>query len=175
MGPIGHGAIGLLAKPAAPKAPLWVLLAATEVIDLLWFVFAALGIEDPGVTQIDLAQGITVLEPGHIPWSHGLFMALVWSLLAAAIAYGSYRERRTASVIGLLVFSHWVLDFVVHTPDLPLLFDSSQTVGLGLWGSGTGLVISFLLEVGLFCGGIAVYLIFCRHSNIRISARGSAS
>jgi hypothetical protein len=44
MGPPGHIAIAFAAKPAAPKAPLWVLIVATEVLDLLAFAFIALGI-----------------------------------------------------------------------------------------------------------------------------------
>jgi hypothetical protein len=157
MGPPGHLAIGLAAKPAAPKAPLWALLLATEVPDLLFFVFQAAGIERQGITHINLKQGIQILSPGVLPWSHGLFMCIVWSVVAAAMAFLFYRDRRTASVIGLLVFSHWVLDFIVHVPDLPLLFNGSPLVGLGLWGSGPGLIISGILELGLLAAGIAIY------------------
>ena len=84
-------------------------------------------------------------------------MSATWSVTAAAIAYLVYRERRTASIIGLAVFSHWVLDFIVHPPDLPLLFSGSRLVGLGLWMSGPGLIISVFLELGLLAGGIAIY------------------
>lgn len=66
MGP-GHLAVGLLAKPAAPKVLLLVLLIASEALDLLSFVFIALGIEDPGISQTDLNQGIQVLVPASIP------------------------------------------------------------------------------------------------------------
>jgi hypothetical protein len=73
MGPPGHFAIGLAAKPAVPKAPLWALLAATEVLDLLAFGFMAIGIEH-GAPEPSLA------------WWHGLFMSAVWSALSGAIA-----------------------------------------------------------------------------------------
>ena len=53
MGPPGHFGIGLAAKPAAPKAPLWVLLVATEVPDLLYFAFHAAGIESAGASTTD--------------------------------------------------------------------------------------------------------------------------
>ncbi len=156
MGP-AHLAAGLAAKPLAPKAPLWVLLVATEVPDLLFFGFQAAGLESQGVTTVDLNQGIQVVVPSSIPWSHGLFMNVVWSLVAAAIALWVYRERRTSSVVGLALFSHWVLDFIVHPPELPLLFEGSPTVGLGLWTSGPGLILSLILELGLLASGSAIY------------------
>lgn len=85
-------------------------------------------------------------------------MSLVWSVVAAVIAYLIYRDRRTSSVVGLVVFSHWVLDFIVHPGELPLLFNGSPMVGLGLWTSGPGLIISIILEFALLAGGIALYL-----------------
>jgi hypothetical protein len=159
MGPPGHLGIGFAAKRVAPKAPLWILLVATEVLDLLSFLFMAAGIESLGVTSIDLSRGIQYLSPASVPWSHGLLMSVVWSVLAGAIAYLVYRDRRTGVVLGLVVSGHWVLDLIVHLPDLPLLFDGSPLLGLGLWGSGPGLVISGILELVLLAGGIAIYMV----------------
>jgi hypothetical protein len=158
MGPIGHFAVGLAVKPAAPKAPLWVLLLAGEVLDLLCFAFFAIGIERNGVSQTDLAHGLQVVTPGVIPWSHGLFMALVWSAAAGAMAVLFLRDRRAGLYLGLVVFSHWLLDFIVHPGELPLFLNGSPTVGLGLWSTGPGLVLAGVLEVALFAGGLAIYL-----------------
>ena len=133
MGPPGHLSSALAAKPAAPKAPLWVLLVATEVLDLLSFALFGLGIERAGVGTTDLSRGVQVLRPASVPWSHGLLMSVVRSLVLAAIAFLFFRDRRSSAVFGLLVFSHWVLDFVVHLSDLPLLFEGSSLVGLGTW------------------------------------------
>jgi hypothetical protein len=157
VGP-AHLAIGLAAKPAAPKVPLWVLLAAGEVLDLLCFGFMAIGMENSGVNSVSLDQGLRVLAPASIPWSHGLFMSVVWSVVAAAIAYLVFRDRGASSIIGLVGFSHWVLDFIVHPGELPLLFNGSPTVGLGLWTSGPGLILSGILEVILLAGGVAIYI-----------------
>lgn len=156
MGP-AHLAIGLSAKPAAPKVSLLVLLVASEALDLLSFLFIALGLEDAGISQTGVNQGLQVLVPASIPWSHGLFMAVVWSLLFSAIAFQFYKDRRISIIIGLVVFSHWLLDFIVHPPDLPLLFEGSPTVGLGLWTSGPGFIFSILLEILLLASGITVY------------------
>jgi membrane-bound metal-dependent hydrolase YbcI (DUF457 family) len=158
MDPLAHASIGLMAKPIAPKAPLWVLLAATQVPDLLCFGFQAVGMEHGAVTQLDFDHGLQYVSPASISWSHGLFMAIVWSVVVGGIALLFYRDRRTSIVVGLMVFSHWVLDFIVY-PNLPVLFDDSPLIGLGLITSGSGLIMGIILEIGLIAGGIAIYLV----------------
>ncbi|MBT3313451.1 MAG: hypothetical protein HN390_02445 [Anaerolineae bacterium] len=157
MGP-GHLALGFAAKPATPKAPLWVLLIATEVLDLITFPLQALGIESFAISQVDLTNGLQLIKPAQMPWSHGLFMSILWSLIAAGIAFLVYRDRKTSGIIGMLVFSHWILDFIVHPPHLPLLFDGSPTVGLALWTSGPGFIFSIFLEIALLAVGISFYI-----------------
>ena len=51
--------------------------------------------------------------------------------------------------------SHWLLDLVVHRPDLPFYPGPSPKVGLGLWHSlpGTLVVELGLLAVGLWVTG----------------------
>lgn len=161
MGP-GHLGVGFAAKSVAPKAPLWSLLVASEAIDLLCFVFVGVGIEKMAVWDSDISQGMSVITPGSTPWPHGLFMSVVWSILFGVIAYLFSKERRTSIVIGLVIFSHWILDFITHPPDLPLLFEGSPNLGLGLWSSGPGLIISGILEFVILGAGIAIYIIWRR-------------
>ncbi len=170
MGP-GHIAVAFAAKPVAPKAPLWALLVASEAADLLSFAFLATGLEKPGASTVDLVHGVQFTLPSSIPWSHGLFMSLAWSGLAAVLAWLIVRDRRAAGVAGLVVFSHWLLDFIVHLPDLPLLFDGSPKLGLGLWGSGAGLVIAGILEFAMLGIGIAIYVRWRKNYHLAQSAR----
>ena len=159
MDPFAHAAIGVAAAQlVAPKAPIWVLAAATAIPDLLFFGFQAAGMEHKAKTHLDLRKGLSYLSPASIPWSHGLFMNVVWSVVVAAIAFPFYRDLRTSIVVGLMVFSHWVLDFIVY-PNLSLLFDGSPLVGLGLITTGSGFIIGMILELGLIAGGVAVYLV----------------
>ena len=145
---IGHLGAGLAVKRLAPQVSLGVLLLAAELIDILWIIFALAGIETMGFS----------------PWSHSLFMAVVWSVAAAFIAGIFYRSRRAAVLIGLVVFSHWVLDFISHPmgalgmgaqPDLPLFFAGSVRVGLGLYNTIPGVIIG---ELGMILLGLAFYL-----------------
>ncbi|MHC1772026.1 MAG: hypothetical protein AB9907_09865 [Flexilinea sp.] len=152
MSPIGHLAMGFAAKTVGPKVPLGVLLAASWLLDILYFVFAFAGIES--------AENIT--KPGVVPtpFSHGLFMAVIWSVLAGLLVWRVYRSTRAGMVIGLVVFSHWVLDFISWN-NLYLLFEGSPKVGLGLFNSLGGNFI--LVEVGLFVVGLAIYFVTRRH------------
>lgn len=149
MSPIGHFAVGLAAKPVAPKVPLFVLLGATLILDLFYFVFAFAGIE--GLNK-------------EIPWSHGLVMSVIWSLAAALLSARIFRDYRAGTIIGLLVFSHWLLDFISHPmglghpqpPDLPLLFYGSPKMGLGLYNS-ISVFQALAIESVMFIFGSAIY------------------
>jgi hypothetical protein len=149
---IGHPATGFAAKRLAPAASLGILFVAPIFLDLLWPFFLRLGIEqvriDPGNTAF------TPLDFTHYPWSHSLLMAVVWSVVFGA-AYRMWKaDTRGAVVAGALVLSHWVLDFVVHRPDLPLYLDRMK-VGLGLWNF---VLATLVLELTMFAGGLALYL-----------------
>lgn len=165
MGPLGHFAVGLAAKPVAPKVPLRVLFLATVILDVLAIAFGFAGIERGG--------------SAGLPWSHGLFMSVMWSVIAALLAARFYRDYRAGAVVGSLVFSHWLLDFVSHPipfpsfswrswqwsyghplpSDLPLLFGGSPKVGLGLYNSISA-VQATALELGMFILGAAVYVTY---------------
>lgn len=153
---IGHPACGFAAKRLAPRASLGWLVLAPFFLDLLWPVFLLLGIEsvriDPGNTAL------TPLDFHHYPWSHSLLMAVVWSVVLGLVYRMTAKDSRGAWVVGALVFSHWVLDFVTHRPDLPL-YPGGPKVGLGLWNSVPGTVA---VEGAIFIAGIALYVLFTR-------------
>ena len=156
MSGIGHLAPGFAAKPIAFKAPLWVLLIAGETNDILYFLFSSAGIEPKASMVMDFKLGVRYLTAVSNPWSHGLFMSVVWAMMATAIAFLFYRDRRTSGMIGLVVFSHWLLDFLMHS-NLPLFFDGSPQVGLGLENSGSGLLFMTILDLLLLAAGIMIY------------------
>lgn len=160
MGP-AHLGVAFAIKPLAPKVPLWALLAASETLDLLSFIFMPLGIEVNAVSETSWEHGVIIQKPAFVPWSHGLTMSVVWSLVVGFIAYLFSRDRKSSVIVSLVVFSHWLLDFFVH-PGLPLFFDNTRKVGLGLWMSRPGLIASIVLEIGLLLGGIIVYAIWRR-------------
>jgi membrane-bound metal-dependent hydrolase YbcI (DUF457 family) len=159
---IGHFAVGFASKRIAPRASLGALMAAPLFLDLLWPMFLVAGLEtvriDPGNTAF------TPLDLHDYPYTHSLAGALVWSLLFAAVFWAATRYRRGAVVVGAGVFSHWVLDFVTHRPDMPLYPGSAVSVGLGLWNSRAGTMI---VEVGMFVAGVWIYATTTRARNRR--------
>jgi membrane-bound metal-dependent hydrolase YbcI (DUF457 family) len=159
---IGHFAVGFAAKRAAPRASLGWLITAPLLLDLLWPMFLIAGLEsvriDPGNTVV------TPLDLHDYPYTHSLLTSIVWSLLAGGIYWASTRYRNGAIAVGVGVFSHWLLDFVSHRPDMPLYPGSATYVGLGLWNSRAA---TLAVEVSMFVAGVAVYARITRAKNRR--------
>ena len=123
----GHFAAGLAIKARRPKAPTWALLVGVGLLDILFGPFVLLGIE-----RVRMTPGVGIgFSLAYIDWSHSLAMALVWSALFA-IPFLK-RGRDVALACGFAVFSHFLLDWTVHPPDLALWPGSAMHVGLGLW------------------------------------------
>lgn len=149
---IGHFGVALAAKKVAPRTSLGRLVLAAQFLDLLWPIFLLLGLE-----HVEIVPGITKVSPFYFtdyPISHSLLMVLVWSVLVGGTYYGLQRYRRGAWIVGLAVLSHWMLDFIVHRPDLPL-WPRGPRVGLGLWNSWPA---SIAVEVFFFGAGLLIYL-----------------
>jgi hypothetical protein len=144
---IGHFAGGFAAKRAAPRASLGTYVAAALFLDLLWPVLLLLRIE-----QVRIDPGDTAFTPFDFisyPWSHSLLMAVVWSLAFGQAHYLIRKDAATAKMLAAVVFSHWVLDWVTHRPDLQLAPGLAFRTGLSLWNSVPATVA---VEVALFLG-----------------------
>lgn len=155
MAGLPHFAFGFGGKWFASKLPLWVLLIASALLDIIWGLFWLLGIENEAA-----------------PWSHGLFMAIVWSAIAALVVGGLYKNRKYGILTGAVVFSHWIIDFITHpmgavinngeplSPDLFLLFYNSPKVGLGLYNGSP--VVAYIFEFAVLAVGIVSYILFVK-------------
>jgi hypothetical protein len=115
---LGHFGVALAAKRVAPGTSLGTLILAAQLLDVLWPVFLLLGWEHvriaPGITKVQ------ALDFYDYPLSHRLSMGVRWSLGVGLLYYAVRRYGRGAWVVGGLVASHWLLDLLVHRPDLPL-------------------------------------------------------
>lgn len=140
---IGHYSAALAAKAAEPRAPLWVYVGGCQLLDIAWSVAIMTGVEKVGFDPA-LPGSVLVLE--SMPYTHSLPASLLWSLAAAlAVRFLMRLPWRAAVAAGLVVFSHWVLDFVCHRPDLELWFGGTK-VGLGWWNFPMS---ELALELGL--------------------------
>jgi len=150
---LGHYGVAFGAKRALPRTSLGTLVLAAQLLDELWPIFLVLGIERarpaPGL------MAANSLEFVYYPFSHSLAAAIVWSLLLGGAYYGLRHDRRSATIIGVLVLSHWILDLPMHAPDLQLWPGSSVHVGLGAWRS---IPLTIVLELAVFVPGLVMYL-----------------
>jgi hypothetical protein len=154
---LGHFGLAFAAKRAAPKTSLGMLLLGAQLADLLWPLLLLTGLE-----QVQIQHGATpFLDPVFTayPYSHSLLTQCVLGVLLAALYFGMSRNARGALIVGLLVPSHWFLDWLVHVPDLPLLPRDVDKHGLGIWRS---LPLTLVCEFALFGAGLAIYLAITR-------------
>ncbi len=149
-----HLAIGLASKKIAPKINLAILILSAYFIDIIWGIFFFLGVENMSTSE----------NPTPNYWSHSLFMAIIWTIFASGISWWISKNKKTTMIIGSLVFSHWIIDFIAHPmtavfpydQGLPLIFNNKHLVGLGLWRTTLGVNIG---EYGMLAVGIIIYII----------------
>lgn len=155
---IGHYALAFGAKRYAPSVSLGTLFMACQFADLLWPTLVVLGIE-----RVEVDPGNTAFTPLNFvsyPYSHSMVMLVVWSALFA-LAYRAIKgwKPNAIAAVAALVFSHFLLDFVTHRPDLPITVSGSRRLGLGLWNMPTA---TLAIELAMFAVGILVYLLVTR-------------
>jgi membrane-bound metal-dependent hydrolase YbcI (DUF457 family) len=150
---VGHYGPAFAVKAADRTIPLWLLFLAVQFVDVLWAIFVLVDIE-----KVRIVPGITAASPldlYYVPYTHSLIGSIAWAGVAA-VAYkltprlGSWKAGLW---IALAVFSHWILDLLVHRPDLPL-YGNTTKVGFGLWNYP---VLAFVLEAAFLFGGMYLY------------------
>ena len=149
---IGHFALGLAAKRAAPRTSLGTLFVAPTLADLLWPVFLLLGWEHAHV--VPGPNPFLTLWLDDYPISHSLLTLAVWGALFGYVYWRRRGDKRAALVLALLVVSHWVLDFITHRPDEPL-YPGGPELGLGLWNWPVATVV---VETLMLLAGVVIYL-----------------
>jgi len=150
---VGHYAVGLAAKKFAPRASLGALMAAPILLDLLWPIFLLIGWEQ--VSIVANPNPFLRLQFDSYPISHGLVAVIGWATLFASIYFGVARYLAGAITIWIGVVSHWLLDYVTHRPDLPLIAGGSRLVGLGLWNRRW---VTVAVELVMLALGVWIYL-----------------
>ncbi len=151
---VGHYAASLALKKLEKRASLGVLFLAVQFVDILFFPLVLLGIERINIVE-NFTQS-THFELEYMPFTHSLLASMVW----AGAAYVLFRwvivkKNSVALIVALAVFSHWLFDLVVHTPDLPLWSDASVKLGFGLWNSA---IATYALEAIILLAALCVYL-----------------
>ena len=144
----GHYTSAFVAKRAAPRAPLWILLLAAQLVDVLWVLAILTGIEH---ARLDASLLSNPLDLYDMPWTHSLLASVAW----AAVAFAAARRllglgSREALAVAAVTLSHWFLDLVVHRPDLTIAGGASR-LGFALWNYP---VVAWVLEVVLVAASV---------------------
>jgi hypothetical protein len=150
---VGHYGVSFAVKPAGVRVPLWVWFIAVQWLDVIWSVLVLMGIE-----KVRIVPGFTEANPldlYYMPFTHGLPGSIALSLVFGGIValFTTANRGATLLLVAAASFSHWVLDLVVHTPDLPL-YDNAAKVGFGLWRQ---VALSFPLELVVLGLGAWLY------------------
>lgn len=148
---VGHLAASFALRARFRRIPLFYLLAAGVFVDILWGFTILTGIEHAHIGTATTFATPLVLD--RVPYTHSLVAGLFWGALATLAWWSWRKDRAGAALLGMLVASHWVLDWVSHLPDIPVL-PNGPLVGLGLWRSRPA---SIIVELGMLWIGLALY------------------
>jgi len=157
---IGHYAVSFALKATQKKASLGLLFIGVQFVDLLFFSLTLLNIEK--FNLIENYTESTHFQLEFMPYSHSLVAVLLWSiaifLVLKVLIKKENEQSETITVtmaVAMAIISHWCLDLVVHTPDLPLFIDNTHLYGFGLWNNA---LLTYILEAILLVGGLCMYL-----------------
>jgi hypothetical protein len=149
---LGHFGVAFAAKKASPKTSLGTLVFAAQFADLLWPLLLLAGIE-----KVTIVPGLLPASPFDFtsyPISHSLVAQLGWGALLSLVYFAVKRDGKSSVLVGALIPTHWVLDFIAHRPDMPI-YPGGAKFGLGMWQS---IPLTISVEYVLFAAGIALYL-----------------
>lgn len=153
----GHYSASFAGKAVRRAIPLWVLFVAVQLLDFLWSVLVLLGIEKVRIVPGFMAA--SALDLYYMPYTHSLAGAAAWSVVGGGLFYVLWKRSLgkqagpAGVIVGLAVFSHWIFDLMVHSPDLPIY--GSYKAGFGLWNFFWP---EFALEMALLLGTMLWYL-----------------
>jgi len=142
---IGHYGLAYVIKRKISDVPLWIIFLSVQLMDIVAFILVFFGIE-----KAAYQDNINPFFRNNLdlPYSHSLVGALILSLIVY-LFFIIIKRRSWALIAALCVLSHWVIDLIVHTPDLSIFFGHIKA-GLGLWNYP---YLSFGLEILLVATG----------------------
>ena len=154
MPAVAHFGVGFAAKKIAKDVPVGYLVLAAEAVELVFMGLWAAGVEGP---PTDTAAGFS-------EFSHSVASGVAISLIGALLTFLFTKNKRTTLIIGLLIFSHTLLDLIAspklafypNDTGMSLYPFSDIKIGLGLWRYG---VLAQILEYGILVGGIIIYIL----------------
>jgi hypothetical protein len=164
---VGHWAPALVVA-TRPRSPgLATLFVAAQLIDWAFFGLLLFGVE-----RMRFSPGISAMNPMdlyHMPYTHSLLGSAVFAGMFGGAIWLASKDRAAALLGGAIVLSHWLLDLLVHVPDLTLA-GSPPKLGLGLWNYPW---IEIPLELAITFGALWLYARARRPALARVLVLGA--
>ena len=152
----GHFGLAVGVKQFAPRLPMWTLMLATFWLDIIFIILSVFGFES--YRPMDPARpryGEIIIDALY---THSLVGAMLIAIVTGWFA--SLRWKREGGLVtAAVVFSHWLLDLLVHRPDLPILpgnIGDLPLLGFGLWSRP---LLSGFIELVLALSGAYFYFL----------------
>ena len=149
---IGHWAPALAVAARRKRPGLGTLFIAAQLVDWAFFLFVLLGVEKMRLNPA--ISAVSPLDLYSMPYTHSLVGALAWSAGFAVLVWLMLRDGTAGLLAGAVVLSHWLLDLLVHVPDLTIAGGSSK-LGFGLWNYPA---IEMPLELAITFGALWLYV-----------------
>ena len=157
---VGHFALAAATKPILKKPSIFSLMLACQFLDIFFLILFPFKIEYFTLVNTDIPGKFGNLLI-HAWYTHSLLGAI----LLAGIVYGVMRfifknDLKISLGISALVFSHWILDIVVHRPDMPLLpgnLGHLPLLGMGLWNQPW---LVWFIELLMVIAAIGIYSVY---------------
>ena len=152
----GHVGAALVIGRAERRVNVGAFIAAALLLDMLLWILILLGWESVFIPS----NFASTHQPEYVfPYSHGLAASLTLSAIAAAgfvwCAHLPVAKWRAAALIAAAVFSHWLLDALVHQPEMPLAGARSIKVGLALCQS---MPAALAIESAIVVAGLWLFM-----------------
>lgn len=153
----GHIGAALAIGRSERRINVGAFVVAALLLDIALWLFVLLGRESVVIP----ANFIATHQPEFaFPLSHGLAASVAWSIATGFVAFAASAHlgasrARAAALVSAAVFSHWLLDLLVHRPELPVAGAGSAMVGLGLWRR---MPLALAVEALVLITGLALFL-----------------
>jgi hypothetical protein len=152
---VGHFAVGVATKKLAPAMPIWILFLAPQFMDVLFVPLVFIGLES---FEFGPYGHLTL----NVLYSHSLLGALAIAAVAYWIGNRFWKSSRGGIVLASLSLSHWILDVMMHRPDMAILpgnLGDFPMLGFSLWNFEFA---SLATEVAMAVIAVILYFLWAR-------------
>jgi drug/metabolite transporter superfamily protein YnfA len=154
---VGHLGVGLSLKKIDKRINLGWIFFTSLFPDFLLGILILLGVENI-IIPVNYDQ-LHYFE-FSFPYSHGLIAILIWTGIVFLLARNFWptvngEKTKAALIFSSAIFLHFIMDLIVHIPDIPILNYNSAILGFGLWNHMT---LALIFEISLVIFGLIIYL-----------------